>query len=94
MTKEEYNSICFQMDALIVHLGNDYKEDSPMVTELISLSEKADFFYQQNHQEGYVDEVITLEITEFVTLIIAARKKSMCLNEYVEALLKEEMDRI
>lgn len=94
MTIEEYNNICSRLDALVARLGDEYEEDNPMVTELISLSEKADFFYKQNHQEGYVDEVISFEITKLVTLIIAARKNSMCLNEYVEALLKEEMDRI
>lgn len=83
------------MDALIAKLGTDYTEDDQKVTELlVVLSSAADSYYKQNHQDGYVDEVITLEITELVTLIIAARKNSMCLNEYVEALLKEEMDRI
>lgn len=94
MTEEQYKSICTRMDALIAKLGTDYTEDDPKVTELLVLSDAADSYYKQNHQDGYVDEVITLEMTELVTLIIAARKKSMCLNEYVEDLLKEEMDRI
>lgn len=77
------------MDALIVHLGNDYKEDSPMVTELISLSEKADFFYKQKHQEGYVDMEITLEIRVIVTLIVESRRKGLTVSE----LANEIMDR-
>lgn len=94
MTEGQYKSICTRMDALIAKLGTDYSEDDPKVTELLVLSDAADSYYKQNHQDGYVDEVISFEITKLVTLIIAARKNSMCLNEYVEALLKEEMDRI
>lgn len=87
MSNEEYSRICNQMDALIVRLGDGYEEDNPIVQELMDLSEKADLFFKQKHQDGYIDMDITLEIRTIVNLIVESRHRGVTVSELANELL-------